>query len=232
MQIHAHSYPPVYLKVILLQRAAASCSSTRGAFRHENNSTPGGCWAYHGSGGPSNVDAPVSNFNLYWERTSNLILDGIMLNFPRIIFAFWLEGRKQRSENVGAVVVVVRLLAIGGGGLRSCVTVLGVRGVLPHNACTVSLVHCYYIPNNYHYYYHIHSSIFLSSFNIVSRFSLCSALSMSHSPRILVLLYLAWSQGHICASSSPPPLLPTTGIMPGASFWGGGGTHLLLALIL
>ena len=61
--------------------------STAAAGIHDDISTPGGRWASHGGGGASDVDAPGSNFKFYWERTSNLVLEGIMLKSSLTLFA-------------------------------------------------------------------------------------------------------------------------------------------------
>ena len=75
--------------------------STRAAGIHDDISTPGSRWASHGGGGASNVDAPGSNFKLYWERTSSLVLEGIMLKSCPILFALartpWNKARERRG---------------------------------------------------------------------------------------------------------------------------------------
>ena len=70
----------------------------------------------HGGGGASNVDAPGSDFKLYWERTFSLVLESIMLKLSPILFALVRTPGKKRPDNVGAV-VVVRLVAIYGGSV-------------------------------------------------------------------------------------------------------------------
>ena len=63
------------------------------------------------------------NLKIYSERTSDLVLEGIILNFPPNMFDLSRTSRNENPENVGAD-VVVRLLA--GGGLCGCVDVLAV----------------------------------------------------------------------------------------------------------
>ena len=83
----AATYGPFKTMHTCGQPSARQHRSTRAAGIHDGISNPGGRWASHGGGGETNVDDPGPNFEFFCERTSNLLLEGIMLNYPQTTFA-------------------------------------------------------------------------------------------------------------------------------------------------
>ena len=76
----------------------------------------------------SNVDAPGSNFKLYWEQTSSLILEGIMLKSPSIIFALARTPGNKSPRTSGVLLSSACWLFTG--DLCGCVAVLAVLCVV------------------------------------------------------------------------------------------------------
>ena len=83
----AATYGPFITMNTCQQSSFRQHRSTGAAGIHDNISTPGGRWAFYGDGGASDVDAPGSNFKLYWERTCSLVLERMMLKSSLILFA-------------------------------------------------------------------------------------------------------------------------------------------------
>ena len=93
--------------------------SPTAAGRHDDDVTPRGRWASRRGGGAPLVDAPGSNFKLYWERNSNPVPEGIMLDYPRITLALARRPGNKDPRTSGLLLWFRRWLCTG-GSVRLC----------------------------------------------------------------------------------------------------------------